>query len=144
MSHARRESRNPAATKAGSHRHDAMTMMCVKYYQQRPRWRKTLTQLNPEELQQLRSHAESASKLLKALANENRLLILCMLSQGELSVSQLNEKIDLSQSALSQHLAVLRSDELVHTRRESQTIYYSLAQGPAAEIITTLHRVYCG
>ncbi|WNO08490.1 metalloregulator ArsR/SmtB family transcription factor [Teredinibacter sp. KSP-S5-2] len=92
---------------------------------------------------QLRAHANNASRLLKALANENRLLILCILSQGELSVSQLNEQLDLSQSALSQHLAVLRKDGLVNTRRDSQTIYYSIVEGPAARVIETLHGIYC-
>lgn len=95
----------------------------------------------PEELQQ---HANEASRLLKALSNESRLLILCLLSQGELSVSEINQRVPLSQSALSQHLAVLRNDGLVTTRRESQTIYYSLSQGPAAKIIETLHGIYCG
>ena len=91
----------------------------------------------------LRQHADSATKQLKALANVNRLMILCILSEGELSVSQLNEMIDLSQSALSQHLAKLRADELVSTRRESQTIYYSLTEGVAKNIINTLHDFYC-
>jgi len=91
----------------------------------------------------LRQHADTATKQLKALANVNRLMILCILSEGELSVSQLNEMIDLSQSALSQHLAKLRADELVTTRRESQTIYYSLAEGVAKSIINTLHEYYC-
>ncbi|NVJ62508.1 MAG: winged helix-turn-helix transcriptional regulator [Gammaproteobacteria bacterium] len=91
----------------------------------------------------LQKHASSASRLLKALSNESRLLILCLLNEGEFSVTEINEKISISQSALSQHLAVLRNDGLVDTRRESQTIYYSLAKGPAAKIIETLHNIYC-
>ncbi|WMS87919.1 ArsR/SmtB family transcription factor [Pleionea litopenaei] len=91
----------------------------------------------------LQQHAAEASRLLKALSNESRLLILCLLSQGEMSVTELNEKVTISQSALSQHLAVLRNDHLVETRRESQTIYYSIAKGPAAQIINTLHGIYC-
>lgn len=91
----------------------------------------------------LREHADSATRQLKALANVNRLMILCILAEGELSVSDLNAKIDLSQSALSQHLAKLRADELVVTRRESQTIYYSLKSGVAKNIISTLHDYYC-
>ena len=63
--------------------------------------------------------------------------------EGEHSVSELNAKVELSQSALSQHLAVLRADGLVCTRREAQTIYYTLAEGPAQRIIETLHGVYC-
>nr|WP_233350314.1 metalloregulator ArsR/SmtB family transcription factor [Kushneria phosphatilytica] len=80
---------------------------------------------------------ESAS-LLKAMANENRLRILCLLREGEMSVSELNTKLDLSQSALSQHLAVLRREELVNTRRASQTIYYSLRGKQAIAVIDTL------
>jgi DNA-binding transcriptional ArsR family regulator len=96
------------------------------------------------QIDALEQHASDASRLLKALSNESRLLILCLLSQGELSVSEINQRVNLSQSALSQHLAVLRNDGLVETRRESQTIYYSLKPGPAARIIDTLHGIYCG
>ncbi len=70
-------------------------------------------------------------------------MILCMLSEGELSVTELNEMIDLSQSALSQHLAKLRADNLVTTRRESQTIYYAIVEGAAKNIINALHEHYC-
>jgi len=95
-------------------------------------------------LDDMRRHAGDAEALLKALANRNRLLILCALAGGELSVTALNEQVPLSQSALSQHLAVLRQDGIVGTRRESQTIYYSLAGGPATAVMTTLHAIYCG
>lgn len=88
-------------------------------------------------------HARDAAHLLKALANEHRLLILCHLADGEKSVSELNERVPLSQSALSQHLSVLRRDGLVETRRESQNIFYRLAEGPATRVIATLHDVYC-
>ena len=94
-------------------------------------------------LEQMRSNAGEAAKLLKALANENRLLILCYLDGKELSVSELNQHLDLSQSALSQHLAVLRRDGLVTTRRASQTIYYSLSGDTATRVIHTLHEMYC-
>lgn len=93
--------------------------------------------------EQMRAHAGEAARLLKALANEKRLMILCMLVEGERSVGELNARLELSQSALSQHLAVLREDGLVGTRREAQTIYYALAEGPAQHIIDTLHRIYC-
>jgi len=96
------------------------------------------------DLEQMRSNADRAANLLKTLANRNRLLILCSLAEGEASVSELNARVSLSQSALSQHLAVLREDELVRTRREAQTIYYSLADSKALPIIQTLHNVYCG
>jgi len=92
----------------------------------------------------MREHACDAARLMKALAHESRLMVLCTLSEGEMSVGQLNERVDLSQSALSQHLSVLRRDGLVITRRESQTIYYSLADGPACKVIDVLHGIYCG
>ena len=81
--------------------------------------------------------------LLKALANERRLFILCQLQDRELSVGELNEVLGLSQSALSQHLAVLRRDELVATRKEAQTVYYSLRSHEVREMIGLLHRLYC-
>lgn len=91
----------------------------------------------------MRAHAGDAVRLLKALANEKRLIILCMLAEGERSVGELNARLDLSQSALSQHLGLLREDGLVTTRREAQTIYYALASGPSQRIIDTLHGIYC-
>lgn len=91
----------------------------------------------------MRPHAEHASALLKALANEQRLMILCNLAGGEMSVGELNARLPLSQSALSQHLAVLREAEIVQTRRDGQTVHYSLADGPAARVVETLHGIYC-
>ena len=91
----------------------------------------------------MQRNAAEAVSLLKGLANESRLLIMCVLAEGEVSVSQLNTRIKLSQSALSQHLAVLRDQGLVKTRRESQTIYYRLAESPAMSVIEILHAVYC-
>lgn len=91
----------------------------------------------------MRSHAGDAAGLLKALANERRLMILCLLAEGERSVHEINEIVGLSQSALSQHLAVLRDEGLVHTRREAQAVYYAIEPGPACEVIRTLHRIYC-
>lgn len=90
------------------------------------------------------AHAEDAARLLRALANPHRLLVLCALSEGELSVGALNERVPLSQSALSQHLAVLREDGLVSTRREAQAIFYALAEGPAQEIVRLMYDIYCG
>src|SRR5512134_1332713 len=87
------------------------------------------------------AHAGEAARLLRALANPHRLLVLCVLSDGELSVGELNERVPLSQSALSQHLARLRADGLVDTRREAQTIRYALAPGPAVAVIRELHSV---
>ncbi|MGI9233328.1 MAG: ArsR/SmtB family transcription factor [Woeseiaceae bacterium] len=92
----------------------------------------------------MKEHAAEAAGLMKALGNESRLMILCLLTEGERSVSDLNEIIPLSQSALSQQLARLRQQGLVETRRESQTIYYALAKGPADRVIHLLHDIYCG
>lgn len=94
-------------------------------------------------LELMKENASRAAKLMKALANDSRLLILCHLDGQELSVSELNGCLELSQSALSQHLAVLRKDGLVKTRRESQTIYYSLEGDTAKRLIRTLHEMYC-
>lgn len=95
------------------------------------------------ELEELSEHAADAAHLMRALGNEYRLMILCSLASGELSVGELNQNIPLSQSALSQQLARLRRDRLVTTRREGQTIYYSLCEGPAERIITVLRDIYC-
>jgi DNA-binding transcriptional ArsR family regulator len=89
-------------------------------------------------------HAQEAAALLRALAHPARLLVLCRLVQGETSVGELQPLIGLSMSALSQHLAVLREMELVTTRRESQTIYYSLSEGPAVGVLEALYAAYCG
>jgi DNA-binding transcriptional ArsR family regulator len=94
-------------------------------------------------LQELQSKAGAAEALLKAVANRNRLVILCELLKGERAVSALQIAIGLSQSALSQHLARLREDELVATRRESQTIYYSLASERVTRLIGLLYDLYC-
>ena len=92
---------------------------------------------------EMREHAADAARLMNALGNESRLMILCMLAEGEQSVGALNEAIPLSQSALSQQLARLRRQGLVETRRESQTIFYSLGEGPAEKVIQLLHDLYC-
>ena len=91
----------------------------------------------------LRENAQKASTLLKAMSNERRLLILCSLAEGELSVGQMEQIVDLTQSALSQHLARLRHDNLVETRRNAQTIYYSLKGEAARTVIKTLHDLFC-
>lgn len=92
----------------------------------------------------MQEHAADAARLMNALGNESRLMILCLLSDKERSVGELNEVVPLSQSALSQQLARLRQQGLVKTRRESQTIYYSLVDGPANQVIHLLHDLYCG
>jgi DNA-binding transcriptional ArsR family regulator len=95
------------------------------------------------DLSQLAQNAKDASILLKAMSNENRLMILCQLYEGEKCVGELERIVGLSQSALSQHLARLRRDCLVKTRRDAQTIYYSLNGENVSEILSTLHRLYC-
>jgi DNA-binding transcriptional ArsR family regulator len=93
--------------------------------------------------QKLVKAAAAAAGLLKALANEQRPMILCNLVEGPLSVGELNERLDLSQSALSQHLAVLREASIVATTREAQVIRYSLPPGVTTDIINLLHREFC-
>jgi len=92
---------------------------------------------------ELEANAGQASALLKAMSNQHRLMILCMLQSGEHCVGELEKHVGLSQSALSQHLARLRKDNLVQTRREAQTVYYSLNGADAIAIINTLHGLYC-
>ena len=96
------------------------------------------------ELEHLYDNARRASTLLKAMSNEHRLMILCQLINGEKCVGELEKIVGLSQSALSQHLARLRRDNLVTTRRSAQTIYYSLAGPEARSVIETLYHLYCG
>jgi DNA-binding transcriptional ArsR family regulator len=86
---------------------------------------------------------KKATNLLKMISNENRLMMLCLLNQKELSVNNLVASIGLSQSAISQHLALLRKENLVKTRRENQTIYYSLYSEEIKDIIKVLHKHYC-
>jgi DNA-binding transcriptional ArsR family regulator len=91
----------------------------------------------------LKDKSAQASQLLKSLANDRRLLIMCHLSESEKSVGELERLVDLSQSALSQHLARLRRDNLVRTRREAQTIFYSIASPEADAVLQTLYNLYC-
>lgn len=94
-------------------------------------------------MQDLKSKSEEASQLLTLLANPHRLCILCTLLDGERSVTSLEEVVDLSQSALSQHLAKLREGGVVTTRREAQSIYYSVADGRAARVLEVLAELFC-
>ena len=93
--------------------------------------------------QQMARNAGDAARFLRTLGNENRLMVLCSLVDGECGVSTLLERIPLSQSALSQHLAVLRREGLVATRRESQTIHYRLADTRVQRIIPVLYELFC-
>jgi len=95
------------------------------------------------DIAKLQDNATRASGLLKTMANEWRLLILCHLAEQERSVGELERLIGLNQSALSQHLAVLRREKLVKTRRKAQSIFYSLASEEAAKVMGTLYNLYC-
>lgn len=92
---------------------------------------------------EMAQHAEQAAHFLKLMANPHRLMILCHLLDQEMSVSELNQHLPLSQSALSQHLAVLRNSGLVNTRREQQTIFYSLASPEVRAIMAELYEQFC-
>lgn len=93
---------------------------------------------------EFRARAAEAVELLKALANEPRLLVLCHLADGqELPVGDLAHKVGLSQSALSQHLAKLRDQNLVTTRKEAQTVFYSVCDLNALQVLTILHDLFC-
>lgn len=87
--------------------------------------------------------ADEASGLLKALANRHRLVIICQLIEEERSVGELAALLQIRDSTVSQHLALLRKDGLVTARREGQTIWYSIASPQARELVRTLYRVYC-
>ena len=90
-----------------------------------------------------RSAAHEASNLLRVLANENRLLLLCQLSQGEKSVGELEQLLGIRQPTLSQQLGVLRAENLVETRREGKQIIYRVADAHAQKLLETLYRLYC-
>ncbi len=95
------------------------------------------------EITALRSAASEACTLLKTLANEDRLLILCELSQGTRNVGELEELLNIHQPTLSQQLTVLREENLVATERKGKYIYYSLASQEAIQVMETLFKLYC-
>ena len=97
----------------------------------------------PGDVADMAEHAREAANLLKKMGNEHRLLILCTLINGELSVGELQAMTPLSQSSLSQHLAALREAGLVKTRRVSQSIFYSLCGDEAIKVIGVLQSIYC-
>lgn len=98
------------------------------------------TRIQPELLRQAAGQAVAA---LKALGNEDRLLLLCQLAQGEMCVSDLEETLDIRQPTLSQQLGVLRNEGLVATRRDGKRIYYSVADPNALKVLELLYRLYC-
>lgn len=98
---------------------------------------------NQASYAELKKHVAKATRMLKTLSSESRLMILCTLEEKEYSVSALHKQIGLSQSALSQHLATLRREGMVKTRRESQVIFYSLAQTDTTRVIEVLSELFC-
>lgn len=97
----------------------------------------------PDDIALLMDSARRASDLMKALSHEARLLILCLLSDGEKSVSELERRLAMPQASVSQHLARLRTDHLVKARREGRMIYYSIATPEVTQVIGTLYDIYC-
>jgi ArsR family transcriptional regulator len=95
------------------------------------------------DMQQLRENADAAGQLLKTLANPDRLLLLCQLSQGERSVGELEQLLEIGQPTLSQQLAVLRREALVSTRREGKQIFYRISSAAALALINTLYQLFC-
>lgn len=101
------------------------------------------TTFSPQDLIQLQASAAEASKLLKALANEDRLMLLCQISRGEKCVSDLELMTGIRQPTLSQQLTVLREQGFVSTRRAGKQIFYTLASNEAMEIIQVLYKLFC-
>lgn len=95
------------------------------------------------DIARLRESADEAGQLLKTLANSDRLLLLCQLSQGEMNVGELEQQLGIEQPTLSQQLAVLRREDLVATRREGKQIYYRISSEQAMAVIQTLYEQFC-
>lgn len=95
------------------------------------------------DLEQMAQSADRASSLMKTLGHKDRLMILCQLADGEKSVGEIADLLQISQSPLSQHLSRMRKEKLVDTRRQAQTIYYSLKSGEASRIVEVLYELFC-
>lgn len=104
---------------------------------------KLTAETTPEQMQDLFEQARKASDLLKALSHETRLLILCLLTEGEKSVSELEEIMSMPQAAVSQQLARLRFDRLVTTRRDGRMIYYRISNDEVTNIVGQLYEMFC-
>jgi DNA-binding transcriptional ArsR family regulator len=102
-----------------------------------------MSEIATNVFEQLRASADQASSLLKVMANSDRLMLLCQLSQGEKSVSALETSLDLHQPSLSQQLTVLREAQLVITRREGKNVFYRIRSQAALAVIQVLHREFC-
>jgi len=103
----------------------------------------TVGPTNDIDLEEMQKAAGQASTLMKTLGHQGRLMVLCQLATGEKSVGELAEILDIQQSPLSQHLSRMRNEGLVATRRDAQTIYYSLDSGEAGKVIECLYNLYC-
>lgn len=99
--------------------------------------------MKPQQINAMREAADAACSMLKTLGNRDRLLLLCQLIDGEKSVSELEELLEIHQPTLSQQLGVLRTEGVVDTRREGKRIYYSLASSEAATILNTIYGIFC-
>ncbi len=99
--------------------------------------------MKASEVARMEEAAERASEILKTLGHPGRLMILCNLADGERAVGELADEVGLTQSTLSQHLARMRREGLVTTRRESQTIFYRLADGDVRKLIKSIYRIFC-
>jgi ArsR family transcriptional regulator len=95
------------------------------------------------DLTRMRASAQTVTALLRALSNEDRLLLLCQISRGEKSVGELEEQLDIRQPTLSQQLGVLRNEGLVATRREGKRIFYSIADRKVLKLLDVLYGLYC-
>jgi len=103
-----------------------------------------MIRINTVDINDMRNNATQAIALLRTLAHEDRLLLLCQLSQGEMCVSDLESQLGIRQPSLSQQLGVLRREGLVTTRRDGKHIYYQVADSAAMAVLGTLHSIYCG
>ena len=101
------------------------------------------TDMDDSDVEALITQARKASELLKALSHETRLLILCILSEGEKSVSELEDILDMPQAAVSQQLARLRFDRLVTTRRDGRMVYYAVSDSEVSSVVETLYDLFC-
>jgi DNA-binding transcriptional ArsR family regulator len=101
------------------------------------------TLIQSPNVSQMRIAASETSNILRTLANEDRLLLLCQLSQGEMSVGQLEKILDIRQPTLSQQLGVLRSENLVQTRRDGKHIFYSVTDPKVLTLLNVLYDLYC-
>lgn len=99
--------------------------------------------MKPHQMEAMREAADAACALLKTLGNRERLLLLCQMVDGEKSVSELEELLDIHQPTLSQQLGVLRAEGVVDTRRDGKRIYYSLASKEAAAVLNTIYGIFC-